>query len=106
MNYLRIRLILSFYKTFYVDKQTLIRTSHIREISKHHRILTRLKDSLIELSPDLTEQEISTINHQISIQRRKSINHQIRIQRRKSINQQVRIQRRKSMNQIYSPSNQ
>ncbi len=60
MNYLRIRLILSFYKTFYVDKQTLIRTSHLREIIKHHRLLTRLKDSLIELSPDLTEQEINT----------------------------------------------
>jgi hypothetical protein len=62
MNYLRIRLILSFYKTFYVDKQTLIRTSHLREIIKHHRLLTRLKDSLIELSPELTEQEITTIN--------------------------------------------
>ena len=62
MNYLRIRLILSFYKTFYVDKQTLIRTSHLQEIIKHHRLLTRLKDSLIELSPDLTEQEITTIN--------------------------------------------
>ena len=59
MNYLRIRLILSFYKTFYVDKQTTIRTSHLRQIIKH---LSRLKDSLIELSPDLTEQEITTIN--------------------------------------------
>ncbi len=62
MNYLRIRLILSFYKTFYVDKQTIICTSHIQEIIKHHRLLSRLKDSLIELSPDLTEQEIITIN--------------------------------------------
>ncbi len=62
MNYLRIQLILSFYKTFYVDKQTIIRTSHIQEILKHNRLLTRLKDSLIELSPELTEQEIATIN--------------------------------------------
>ena len=62
MNYLRIRLILSFYKTFYVDKQTLIRTSPLQEIIKHHRLLTRLKDSLIELSQELTEQEITTIN--------------------------------------------
>ncbi len=62
MNYLRIRLILSFYKTFNIDKQTIIRTSHLREILKHHCLLSRLKDSLIELSPDLTEQEITTIN--------------------------------------------
>ena len=67
MNYLRIRLILSFYKTFYIDKQTIIRTSHIREIIKHHRLLSRLKDSLIELSPELTEQEIATINQEIRI---------------------------------------
>ena len=62
MNYLRIRLILSFYKTFYVDRQTVIRTSHLREIIKHNRLISRLKDSLIALSPDLTEQEITTIN--------------------------------------------
>jgi hypothetical protein len=62
MNYLRIRLILSFYKTFYVDRQTIIRTSHIREIIKHNRLISRLKDSLIALSPDLTDQEITTIN--------------------------------------------
>jgi hypothetical protein len=62
MNYLRIRLILSSYKTFYVDRQTIICTSHLREIIKHHRLLSRLKDILIELSPDLTEQEITTIN--------------------------------------------
>jgi hypothetical protein len=62
MNNLRIRLILSFNKTFYVDKQTIIRTSHIWENIKHHCLISRLKDSLIELSPDLTEQEITTIN--------------------------------------------
>jgi hypothetical protein len=62
MNYLRIRLILAIYKTFYVDRQTLIRTSHLREIIKHNRLISRLKDSLIALSPDLTEQEITTIN--------------------------------------------
>jgi hypothetical protein len=62
MNYLRIRLILSIYKTFYVDRQTIIRTSHLREIIKHNRLISRLKDSLIALNPDLTEQEITTIN--------------------------------------------
>jgi hypothetical protein len=62
MNYLRIRLILSIYKTFYVDRQTIIRTSHLQEITKHHRLIAKLKDSLIALSPDLTEQEITTIN--------------------------------------------
>jgi hypothetical protein len=62
MNYLQIRLILSIYKTFYVDRQTIIRTSHLREIIKHNRLISRLKDSLIALSPDLTEQEITTIN--------------------------------------------
>jgi hypothetical protein len=62
MNYLRIRLILSIYKTFYNDRQTIIRTLHIREILKHNRLILRIKDSLIELSPELTEEEITTIN--------------------------------------------
>ncbi len=62
MNYLRIRLILAIYITFYVDRQTIIRTSHLREIIKHHRLISRVKDSLIALSPDLTEQELTTIN--------------------------------------------
>jgi hypothetical protein len=62
MNYLQIRLILSIYKTFYDCRQTTIRTSHICVILKHNRLLLRLKDSLIKLSPDLTEQEITTIN--------------------------------------------
>jgi hypothetical protein len=44
------------------DRQTIIRTSHIQEILKHNHLILRLKDSLIELSPDLTEQEITTIN--------------------------------------------
>jgi hypothetical protein len=62
MNYLQIRPILAFYKTFYDCRQTTIRTSHTRIILKHSRLLLRLKDSLIKLSPDLTEQEKTTID--------------------------------------------
>jgi hypothetical protein len=62
MNYLRIRLILSIYKTFYDCRQTTIRTSPIRIILQHSRLLLRLKDSLIELNPNLNEEEIDTIN--------------------------------------------
>jgi hypothetical protein len=62
MNYLQIRLILSIYKTFYDCRQTTIRTSHIQIILKHSCVLLRLKDSLIELSPDLTEQEKTTMD--------------------------------------------
>jgi hypothetical protein len=61
MNYLQIRLILSIYKTFYDSRQTTIHTSHDRVILKHGRLLRRLTNSLIELTPELTTQEKTTI---------------------------------------------
>jgi hypothetical protein len=58
MNYLRIRLILSILKAFYGnDRQTPIRTTHNSVVLKHGRILRRLTNSLIELSPELTDEE-------------------------------------------------
>ncbi len=58
MNYLRIRLILSIYNTFYTnERQTPIRTTHNSVVLKHGRILCRLTNCLIELSPELTDEE-------------------------------------------------
>ena len=65
MNYLRIRLILSIYKALYSDsrptRQTPHRTSHTSAILKHGRILRRLTNCLIDISPDLTIEEKRTI---------------------------------------------
>jgi hypothetical protein len=58
MNYLQIRLILSIYKAFYGNyRQTPIQTTHNSVVLKHGRILRRLTNSLIELSPELTDEE-------------------------------------------------
>jgi hypothetical protein len=62
MNYLQIRLILSIYKAFYDCRQTTARDTHARDILKHSRWLQRLKETLFELSPNLTEEELTTIN--------------------------------------------
>jgi hypothetical protein len=62
MNYLRIRLIFSFYKTFYNCQQTTTSTTHARDIIKHSRRIQRLKETLLELSPNLTEEELTTID--------------------------------------------
>jgi hypothetical protein len=62
MNYLRIRLILSIYKAFYSEsRQITHRTRHNSAILKHGRILRRLINCLIEISPDLTNEEKSII---------------------------------------------
>jgi hypothetical protein len=62
MNYLRIRLILSIYKAFFSNcRQIPIRTTHNSVILKHGRILRRLTNCLIELSPDLTTDERTAI---------------------------------------------
>ena len=58
MNYLRIRLILSIYKAFYQnDRVTPIRTTHNSVVLRHARILRRLTNCLIKLSPELTDEE-------------------------------------------------
>jgi hypothetical protein len=58
MNYLRIRLILSIYNAFYTNERlTPIRTTHHSVVLKHARILRRLTNCLIELSPELTDEE-------------------------------------------------
>jgi hypothetical protein len=58
MNYLRIRLILLIYKVFYQnDRVNPIRTTHNSVVLKHGRILRRLTNCLIELSPELTDAE-------------------------------------------------
>ena len=58
MNYLRIRLILSIYKNFYSNERlTPIRTTHNSVVLRHARILRRLTNCLIELSPELTDEE-------------------------------------------------
>ncbi len=62
MNYLRIRLILSIYKAFYSNcPQTSTRVPHYNVILKHARVLRRLTNCLIEISPDLTIEEKTTI---------------------------------------------
>jgi hypothetical protein len=58
MNYLRIRLILSIYKNF---RQTSIHTSYNRLILTHGRLIRRVTNNLIELSPDLTGEQKETI---------------------------------------------
>jgi hypothetical protein len=58
MNYLRIRLILSIYNAFYSNERlTPIRTTHNSVVLRHARILRRLTNCLIELSPELTDEE-------------------------------------------------
>ena len=58
MNYLRIRLILAIYKAFYSNcPQTSTRIAHYNIILKHARVLRRLTNCLIDLSPDLTIEE-------------------------------------------------
>jgi hypothetical protein len=58
MNYLRIRLILSIYKAIYgTCRQIPIQTTHNSVVLKHGRILRRLTNCLIELSPELTDEE-------------------------------------------------
>ena len=58
MNYLRIRLILSIYNAFYSNERlTPIQTTYNSVVLKHGRILRRLTNSLIELSPELTDEE-------------------------------------------------
>jgi hypothetical protein len=61
MNYLRIRLILSIYKNFYTFRQTNVHTSYNRLILTHGRILRRVTNNLIKLSPDLTDEQKETI---------------------------------------------
>jgi hypothetical protein len=57
MNYLQIRLILSIYKNFYNFRQTTAHTSYNRLILTHGRIIRRVTTNLIELSPELTDEQ-------------------------------------------------
>jgi hypothetical protein len=61
MNYLRIRLILSIYKAFYINCPQATRIPHYNIILKHARFLRRLTNNLIDISPNLTIEEKSTI---------------------------------------------
>jgi hypothetical protein len=61
MNYLRIRLILSIYKAFYSNSPQVTRVPHYNIILKHARVLRRLTNCLIDISPDLTIEEKRTI---------------------------------------------
>jgi hypothetical protein len=61
MNYLRIRLILSIYKAFYSNSPQVTRVPHYNIILKHARVLRRLTNCLIDISPDLTTTEKTTI---------------------------------------------
>jgi hypothetical protein len=62
MNYLRIRLILSIYKAFYSNcPQITTRITHYNIILKHARVLRRLTNCLIDISPDLTIEEKTII---------------------------------------------
>ena len=61
MNYLRIRLILSIYKNFYNFRQANAHTSYNRLILTHGRIIRRVTNNLIELSPDLTNEQKEVI---------------------------------------------
>jgi len=61
MNYLRIRLLLSIYKAFYNNSPQVIRAPHYSVILKHARVLRRLTNILIEISPNLTTEEKTTI---------------------------------------------
>jgi hypothetical protein len=62
MNYLRIRLILSIYKAFYSNcPQISTPIPPYNIILKHARVLRRLTNCLIDLSPDLTTEEKATI---------------------------------------------
>ncbi len=61
MNYLRIRLILSIYKAFYNNNPQVIRVPHYSIILKHARVLRRLTNNLIDISPDLTIEQKTTI---------------------------------------------
>ena len=65
MNYLRIRLILAIYKAFYSNcPQTSTRIAHYNIILKHARVLRRLTNCLIDLTPDLTIEEKTTIEQE------------------------------------------
>jgi hypothetical protein len=61
MNYLRIRLILSIYKAFYSNSPQVTRAPHYSIILKHARVLRRLTNNLIDISPDLTIEQKATI---------------------------------------------
>ena len=62
MNYLRIRLILAIYKAFYSNcPQTSTRITHYNIILKHARVLRRLTNILMEISPNLTIEEKTII---------------------------------------------
>ena len=62
MNYLRIRLILAVFKAFYSNcPQTSTQITHYNIILKHARVLRRLTNCLLDLSPDLTIEEKTTI---------------------------------------------
>jgi hypothetical protein len=62
MNYLRIRLILAIYKAFYSNcPQTSTRIVHYNIILKHARVLRRLTNCLIDLTPNLTIEQQTTI---------------------------------------------
>jgi hypothetical protein len=61
MNYLRIRLILSIYKAFYSNCSQTSRIPHYNIILKQAHVLRRLTNCLIDISPDLTIEEKTTI---------------------------------------------
>jgi hypothetical protein len=61
MNYLRIRLILSIYKAFYSNSPQVTRVPHYSIILKHARVLRRLTNILMEISPNLTIEEKTII---------------------------------------------
>ena len=64
MNYLRIRLILSVYKAFYSNCPQAPRTPHYNIILKHARVLRRLTNCLLDISPDLTIEEKTNIEQE------------------------------------------
>ncbi len=64
MNYLRIRLILAIYKAFYSDCPQTSRVPHYNVILKHARVLRRVTNNLIDISPELTIEEKTTIQQE------------------------------------------
>jgi hypothetical protein len=64
MNYLRIRLILSVYKAFYSGCPQASRIPHYNIILKHARVLRRLTNCLLDLSPELTIEEKANIEQE------------------------------------------
>ena len=61
MNYLQIRLMLSIYKAFYSNCRQTSRIPHYNILLKHARVLRRLTNNLIDISPDLTIEQKTTI---------------------------------------------